>query len=348
MANNKIKINNRRYIGSKTSLLENIEEAIEEYLPKKDFVLADPFSGTGVVANYFYDKGHKVIANDILYSNFVSYNTWMSDGKINEEKVENILEKFNNINSENLEENYFSEVFGDKYFENSDAKTIGFIREKIEEIKPEITNREYYTLLSSLLYETDKIANTCGHFESFLNKKPVKKGIYLKMPDISLKPNDNEIYCKDANDLVRNIKADVFYIDPPYNARQYVNFYHVLENLALWQKPRELEGNSMKFKRNHLKSDYSKAKAPEVFRDLIENIDTKLIIVSYNNTYNAKSGASNNKISEEELLEILSNKGKVTKKEIKYKAFNAGKTQLSNHKEYLYICEVKNDNIRTL
>ena len=66
MDNNEIKINNRRYIGSKTSLLSNIEEAINEHIGMKDFTIADPFSGTGVVANYFSDKGHKVFVNDIL------------------------------------------------------------------------------------------------------------------------------------------------------------------------------------------------------------------------------------------------------------------------------------------
>ena len=38
--------------------------------------------------------------------------------------------------------------------------------------------------------------------------------------------------------------------------------------------------------------------------------------------HTAKSGASNNKISEEQLLNILKSKGKVTRHEIKYKAFN--------------------------
>jgi adenine-specific DNA-methyltransferase len=146
----------------------------------------------------------------------------------------------------------------------------------------------------------------------------------------------------DANELMKKVTADVVYIDPPYNARQYVNFYHVLENLARWEKPTELEGNSMKFKRNHLKSDYSKSKAPIVFEELINVIDSKLIVVSYNNTYNARSGASNNKISEKQLIDILEAKGKVTRYEIKYKAFNAGKTDFNNHKEYLYICEVNN------
>ena len=336
----KLKINNRRYIGSKTSLLENIDSVISKYYKNNDFVLADIFSGTGVVANYYADKGVKVIANDLLYSNFVAYNTWLSDSKYDMKKIEKLINEYNNLNPSDLEENYFSDKFGNKYFHNNDAKKIGYIREDLEQRKSTLTDREFYIILTSLMYETDKIANTCGHFESFLNKEPKERGVLLRIPDIKDYSKKNDIYCMDANKLVKEIKADVFYIDPPYNARQYVNFYHVLENLALWQKPEELEGNSMKFKRNHLKSDYSKSKAPVVFEDLIENIDGKLIVVSYNNTYDARSGASNNKISEEQILNILKKKGKVTKHEIDYKFFNAGKTDLKNHKEYLFVCEV--------
>ena len=336
----KLKINNRRYIGSKNSLLANIDEIVEEFFPNEKIVFFDPFSGTGVVGNFYSEKGNKVIVNDILYSNFVAYNTWMSNSEYDVDKVTNIIKNYNNIDVSKLNDNYFSEKFGHKYFHVNDAKKIGYIRENLEEIKNSLNQREYYILLTSLLYETDKIANTCGHFESYLKKEPIEKNICLRIPEISDRYKENEIYCTDANILVKNVESDVTYIDPPYNARQYVNFYHVLENLARWEKPEELEGNSMKFKRNHLKSDYSKAKAPEVFKDLIDNLKTKLIIVSYNNTYNAKSGASNNKISEEQIVNILSSKGKLTKKEINYKFFNAGKTNFNNHKEFLYICEV--------
>ena len=336
----KLQINNRRYIGSKNSLLSNIEKAIKKYYKNYDFVLADIFAGTGVVGNYFANKGSKVIVNDMLYSNYVAYRTWLSDDKYDIKKIESMINEYNSLNAINIEDNYFSEKFGNKYFHVNDAKIIGYIREDIESKKKKLTEREFYILLTSLMYETDKIANTCGHFESFLNKEPKERGVQLRIPDINKLKQENEIYCKDANQLVREIEADIFYIDPPYNARQYVNFYHVLENLALWQKPEELEGNSMKFKRDHLKSDYSKSKAPEVFKDLIDNIKGKLIIVSYNNTYDAKSGASNNKISEKQIEDILKRKGKLTKIEIDYKFFNAGKTDLKNHKEYLFVCEV--------
>ena len=336
----KLQINNRRYIGSKNSLLDNIDKVVKKYYKNNDFVLADIFAGTGVVGNYFANKGSKVIVNDLLYSNYVAYNTWLSDGEYDIDKINEIIKDYNSLNPNKITDNYFSEKFGNKYFHVNDAKIIGYIREDLEKQKKKLTDREFYILLTSLMYETDKIANTCGHFESFLNKIPKEKGVQLRVPEIKNLKKKNDIYCKDANQLVREIEADVFYIDPPYNARQYVNFYHVLENLALWRKPEDLEGNSMKFKRDHLKSDYSKAKAPVVFEDLIDNIKGKLIVVSYNNTYDAKSGASNNKISEEQLETILSQKGKLTKIEIDYKFFNAGKTDLKNHKEYLYVCEV--------
>ena len=76
----------------------------------------------------------------------------------------------------------------------------------------------------------------------------------------------------------------------------------------------------------------------------VSNIKAKIIIVSYNNTYKAGSISSVNTISEEELIHILSNKGKVQKISINYNAFNAGKTELTGHMEYLYVCEVENEN----
>ena len=338
---NGLKICNRRYIGSKTKLLNNIENVVKEYYGNKKIKIADIFGGTGVVANYFAENGYDVIVNDLLYSNYVAYNTWISNEKFEMKKVIKAIEYYNNIDSHKLEDNYFSEKFGNKYFDVNDAKKIGFIREDLEKNKDKYTNREFNAILASLMYETDKIANTCGHFESYLNKVPKERGVFLQVPDIKMNNQDTQIYCMDSNELVKKIKADVFYIDPPYNARQYVNFYHVLENLVRWEKPQELEGRSMKFKRDHLKSKYSRPEAPKVFEELIKNINGNLIIVSYTNTYNAKSTSSNNKITEEQMLEILSKKGSVKRIDISYKSFNAGKTDLKNHKEYLYICEVK-------
>lgn len=329
-------ISNRRYTGSKRAILEDIYKSIAPYCGKK-VVFADLFAGTGIVSFFMLKKGMDVIINDILRSNYIAYQAWFGKGRVDISKLNEIIEEFNSVDGKKIKENYFSNIYGRKYFSITDAKKIGYIRDKISEIS--LTERERDILIASLMYAADKIANTVGHFEHFLSRIPEEKGVFLRLPKLEKFIGNAEIYNIDANKLVRKIDCDIAYIDPPYNARQYVNFYHVLENLVTWEKPTEFEGSSMKFKRNHLKSDYSKSKAPIVFKDLIDNIKAKIIVVSYNNTYSAKSSASNNKISESELMEILSKKGKVITKEIKHKFFNSGKTDFKNHKEVLYICK---------
>jgi len=333
-----ININNRRYIGSKTKLLDSIyEEAVKRVEGK--FTFADIFAGTGVVAYEFAKNGHPVIVNDILYSNYVSYKSWFSNQKVDSNKLKKITEKFNELKYEKITENYFSNAYGGKYYSINDAKKIGYIRDEIEKMKSELNDREYHSLLTALMYTADRIANTVGHFEHFLKKTPEDTNFEIR-PLILEEIENSELFQKDANELVEEIKSDVIYIDPPYNARQYVNFYHVLENLITWQKPTEFEGTSMKFKRNHLKSGYSRVVAKELMTDLINKINAKLIIISYNNTYNARSTASNNRIKEKDIIKMLQKKGKLEVVELDHQYFNSGQTKFSNHKEILYICEV--------
>jgi len=331
-------IGNRRYTGSKNTLLNDIYESIAPYCKNK-IIFADLFAGTGTVSSFMLGKGMDVIVNDTLRSNYIAYQAWFGDGHFSMEKLEKLVSEFNLIDGNALEHNYFSNIYGNKYFSISDAKKIGYLRDTISNIR--LTERERNILLASLMYTADKIANTVGHFEHFLSEPPTDKGVILRLPKLEKFVGSATIHNIDANRLVRNIICDIAYVDPPYNARQYVNFYHVLENLVRWEKPTEFQGTSMKFKRDNLKSDYSKAKAPKVFKDLIDNLQAKLIVVSYNNTYFAKSSASNNKITPSQLLETLSAKGEVIIKEIKHKSFNSGKTNFQDHKEILYTCETK-------
>jgi adenine-specific DNA-methyltransferase len=340
-ADAKLLINNRRYIGGKKNLLTQIQEVVVEHYGQNKCVIADLFAGTGVVAEHFFRHGYPVIVNDLLYSNFIAYEAWMSSEDVDEAKVESLVNGYSDIRADELKDNYFSKIYGEKYFSTNDARKIGYIRELIEAERGSLTQREYYIMLTSLMYAADKIANTVGHFEHYLSKKPMDRGVKLRMLNVDTSNKSGaDIYNRDANELSKDIGADVVYIDPPYNARQYVNFYHVLENLARWEKPTEFEGSSMKFKRDSLKSGYSKSSAPRLMKELVSSINAKLVIVSYNNTYKARSVASNNKISEEELYDIMCSKGKVRIMEMDYKSFNAGKTDFKNHKEKLYVCEV--------
>jgi adenine-specific DNA-methyltransferase len=90
-------------------------------------------------------------------------------------------------------------------------------------------------------------------------------------------------------------------------------------------------------------SKYCTVNAPDAFEDLINNLDAKLIIVSYNNTYKSKSTSSRNKITLNQITRIMKSKGLTKVIKIQHKFFSAGKTDFGNHLEYLFVTEVKND-----
>ena len=331
-----LKITNRRYLGSKQKMLDFIWEVVSENTSGVNIV-ADVFGGTGSVADMFMQKGKRVIVNDILYSNYLSFLTWFGAQKVNYEKIKQILSELNEL--ESTKENYVSKHFGDKYFSMENAKKIGAIRERIETYK-DINEREKAFLLTSLLYAMDKVANTVGHYDAYREKMDSTIPLRLRLPEL-YENKKNEVYKRDANKLVRDITADLVYIDTPYNSRQYGDAYHLLENIMEWQKP-EVIGKAMKMvDRSKIKSDYCTVKAPQAFEDLIQGIDSKYILVSYNNMAEKGAGRSNAKISNEEIIETLKQKGKVKIFETDFNVFTTGKTKIQNHKELLYLCEVK-------
>lgn len=344
--NNKIKkvkiekfsLNNRRYLGSKYKLLSFINNTVIENCEDVKSI-ADIFGGTGVVADLFYNQGKQVIVNDLLVSNILAYNTFLSKEKIDKKKIEKLIIEFNNKKVK--EDNYFSIHFGNSFFTLDNARKIGYIRERIEELKNELNERERAILITSLIFAADKVANTCGHYDAFREKLDTTQEIKLLMPDLKRSKSKCKIFREDANELVKNIKVDLVYIDTPYNSRQYGDLYHLLENLAEWKKP-DVIGKAKKMPdRANIKSKYCTVKAPQVFDELISNIDSKYILVSYNNMAQKGVGRSNAKISNEEIIETLSKRGRVRTFNIDYNTYNTGKTDIDGHQELLYLCTVE-------
>lgn len=105
-----------------------------------------------------------------------------------------------------------------------------------------------------------------------------------------------------------------------------------------WEKP-ELYGTALKPAPENM-SEYCASKALDAFTDLIANLKCKYIIVSYNNTYNSKSSSSRNKMELDDMLRVLQAKGKTEIFSIEHQAFNAGKTNLENHQELLFVTKV--------
>jgi adenine-specific DNA-methyltransferase len=236
-----------------------------------------------------------------------------------------------------------SENFAETFFSRSDCRKIGFIREDIETMYSagEVNERERAALITSLLYAADKIANTCGHYDAYRQGMEFNNSIELCVPILpdTLNP-DNVCYNDDTNELIRRINTDLIYIDPPYNSRQYCDLYHLLENIARWEKP-HVSGVARKMDRDSLKSDYCTNKATSVFEDLIVNANTRYILLSYNNMAQKGDDRSNAKISDDDILRILSAKGEVKVYTHGYRPFSAGKTDIDKHEERLFLCVCK-------
>lgn len=337
----KLKVQQRRYLGSKTKLLDFIETIlIKENVEYETFL--DLFAGTGVVGANFNHKA-TIYFNDILYSNYMSYIAFFSENYIDLDKIKKIIQQYNLLDSNSLEDNYMSDNFSDTYFSYENCKKIGFIREDIDEkyVKELINLREKAYLITALIYSVDRIANTVGHYDAYRKTNDLDRTFIFNELDIP----DNNINCgnkffnEDANALVKKITSDVVYIDTPYNSRQYSDSYHLLENIATWKKP-EVKGIAKKMDRSHLKSAYSLKTAPQAFSDLIKNINAKYILVSYNDMGTSGHGRSQAKMSDYDILATLEKEGRVTIYETDFSQFTTGKSTDLALKERVFFCEV--------
>lgn len=291
------------YIGSKYSILDFIDQTIIDFVKPKDnnYIFCDIFTGTGVVSKYFKRKGCSVITNDIENYSYMIAKALIENNheyeflKLKEIGVEDPFTYLNGLEEVKgfIYSNYsLGGTSGREierlYFSDDNAKKIDAIRMQIESWneKKLLTEYEYCYLVSSLVEASDKIANTASVYEAFLKKlKPSasKKLRYQPLDKAICEKEGTYIsYNEDANILIRKIKGDVLYLDPPYNTRKYDTNYHLLETISLYDNP-EIKGKSGVRVESNKKSKYCMRKeATGALEDLIKNANFKYILLSYN------------------------------------------------------------------
>ena len=339
--NTRINIRQRRYLGSKTRILPFIEDVLKkEKVSFSNFL--DIFAGTGVVAHHFSKKAD-VIINDILESNYLIYLAFFGSTPIKESLLTEKINLYNSLDPLRCPSNYFSENFSETYFSKSNSALIGYIRNNIESLHQEkqINSRERAYLITSLIYALDRIANTVGHYDAFRRVRAPQTKLHLRLLDTVRSNKNRQIFQKDGNELAKEVKVDVTYIDPPYNSRQYSDAYHLLENIAGWRK-QSVHGVAKKMNRDHIKSHYNLKTAGHAFSELIDNLDTKFILVSYNDMGNSGNVRSQSRISDHELISALERRGRVRVYEQPVKQFTAGKSSKADLKERIFFCRVNN------
>lgn len=290
-------VQNRKYIGSKHHLLPFIAGVVAVKAPEATS-LGDLFCGSGVVACHFAAQGLAVTAVDTLYHNYLAMRCFLGGlrSDVDWERVTALLLHLDGLPPQR---GYCTEAFGGTYFTMENAGRIDAIRDQIAvwEQAGLLTGQERAILLTSLIYAADKVANTCGQYDAYLKHlgsdpyskdgvhrvdAMVYKPLTLGLPQ-AIETERGRALCGDANRLVEQVECDILYLDPPYNSRQYVDNYHVLENIARWERP-ALFGKTRKFQRDHLKSPYSqKRSADKALGALIARARCAHILLSYNN-----------------------------------------------------------------
>lgn len=344
------------YLGNKRKLLDNIAIEVESALKElgiEKAKICDLFSGSGIVARRLKQYASRLYANDLENYSYVINDCYLTNKEdfnekfynelyakvISAEPVEGVITKnYAPADDKNIKE-------GERaFYTHKNAVTIDTVRSAIDNV-PESYKKFF---LAPLLYEASVHANTSGVFKGFYKSKKENIGkfggegenalerilgnIEIKKPIFSNYDCQVTLFREDANILVKHLRdLDITYIDPPYNQHPYGSNYFML-NTILENKVGHNISTVAGIPDDWNKSSYNKKnEALSTFEQLVNDIDSKYLIISYNNE---------GFISLEEMQMMLSKYGKLTTKEIDYVAFR-GSRNLKNRNahttEYIFI-----------
>ena len=344
------------YLGNKRKLLDNIANEVQSILNEMEVekaVICDLFSGSGVVSRKLKQYATRLYANDLEQYSYIINDCYLTNKEdFNEDFYNQLYEK---IQSKGLIEEVIAQNYAPKddndikegervFYTHENAMIIDTIRAAIDEV-PE-SYKKYF--LGPLLYEASVHANTSGVFKGFYKSKTknvgkfggegenalerIKGKIELKKPVFSDNDAQITLFKEDANILVKHLQnIDITYIDPPYNQHPYGSNYFML-NTIIDNKLGNNISTVAGIPDDWNKSAYNKKnEALKSFEELVKDIDSKYLIISYNNE---------GFISLEEMQNMLSKYGDLTTKEIDYIAFRGSRNLKERNihtTEYLFI-----------
>lgn len=101
-----------------------------------------------------------------------------------------------------------------------------------------ISEMEYYILLTAVIESIAIFSNTSATYQAFYKdyRANTQQRFRLIIPVIDETPISASIYQEDVCTLIPRVNADVLYLDPPYNWRQYDSNYHLLNTVAKFHR----------------------------------------------------------------------------------------------------------------
>lgn len=316
----------------------------------------DFFSGTTSVARYYKKLGYRVFSSDFLYLSFCLQKAYIENNReplfgrllptllsvrcasFFASPLEQVVAYLNTISPVEgfIYKNYTPEGTAalDRprmYFSSENGKVIDAIRIQIEKWKIEdlITDSEYYILLACLIETVSFYANVAGVYAAFQKKWDPRavKPLTLRPIEIIDNDRDNKVYNANSLDLVPDIDVDILYVDPPYNGRQYLPNYHLLETIAKYDAP-SIHGVTGMRDYESKKSSFCNAKTALQGIDYIaSSAKYKYLVLSYN---------SEGIMGKADIMSTLSKYGTVKLEEFEYLRFKSNNNGLAKTQKHVF------------
>lgn len=229
-----------RYIGNKTRLLPFILRTLD----KEEIgagVVHDAFAGTASVGRELKSKGWQVHSSDLLLSSYVFQRAYVVADSV----APSLDEMARTLSHVAPNEGFISRHFspgcgaasaGRMYFTPENAARIDAAREELERWRKSgvVDEDAYYLLLAGIIEGADRVANTAGVYASYMKRwQPNARRPFSVSIESPVSGKRAFAYLMDAAEAASEIgDIDLIYIDPPYNSRQYVAYYHIPEILA--------------------------------------------------------------------------------------------------------------------
>jgi adenine-specific DNA-methyltransferase len=292
-----------RYIGNKTKLLDFIAAALA-HRGIHGGTAVDPFCGTASVASDLKRRGFRVIAADIMEYAYVFARAYVEVAQeptfpelraalgLADESPGSVVAWLNDLPGEPgfIHEQYTPDGdYGRMYFTPQNGARIDAVRAKLEEWRTSgLVNRDgFHLLLAALLEAADRIANTTGVYAAYVKswQSNAVRPLELRSPAI-VPGNGCRAELRDAQAVVSELEPfQLLYLDPPYNSRQYVGYYHIPEIIATgWFGRRPgTRGKTGLITDGDKRSEWSRRqRCEEAFERLVATAPWRHLVMSYN------------------------------------------------------------------
>ncbi len=259
-------------------------------------VVTDVFSGTGVVAQSLKSLEYAVNSNDILYFSYVLNKGTLEMNEPVSHDLREIIIHLNNLTTENspwfsLDDAFIYRNYSPHddcrrmYFQCENAIRIDLMRQEIERLRVNIGETEYFYLLSLLINAVPGVSNITGTYGAYLKYWDKRTYNPLRLEETTIVRSKAECHCynMDALELAGLIESDLTYMDPPYNGRQYLPNYHILETIARYDNPAIKGVTGVRDDPAKMSDFCKKSKAKSAFRRLFETAKSRYLLLSYNN-----------------------------------------------------------------